>query len=53
MEMTVDQFIAKEIAVWGEDYIFSLIDSGYTPVLTDDGNYKWLAPIPREVAVNG
>lgn len=41
--MTQDQFIKSEIAVWGEDYIFDLIERGYSPMLTDNGWY-WLLP---------
>ena len=52
--MTQTEFINREIAVWGEDEIFSLIDRGYTPVeLTDTmtGSVKWvwlLTCAPRE-----
>jgi hypothetical protein len=30
--MTKQEFINSEIAKWGEDYIFDLIDNGYEPV---------------------
>jgi len=41
--MTLDQFINREVATWGEDYIFSLLDRGYEAVeLTDNaGQTKW------------
>jgi hypothetical protein len=39
--MTETDFVKSEIAVWGEDYIFSLIERGYSPVLTDNG-WFWL-----------
>ena len=46
--MTMQDFIEKEISVWGEDYVFDLMDRGYTPVLTDRGWY-WLvtADVPN------
>lgn len=36
----LEEFINSEIVVWGEDYIFNLIESGYTPKLTDRG-WRW------------
>lgn len=40
--MTRDQFIQREIATWGEDYIFDLIDRGYEVVqLTNGTQVKW------------
>ena len=41
--MTREQFMAKEIAAWGEDHIFDLLDRGYAVIeLTDNrGNVKW------------
>lgn len=41
--ITKDEFIAKEVATWGEDYIFDLIDRGYEAVeLVDEmGGTKW------------
>lgn len=31
--MTREQFINREVSVWGEDYIFDLLDRGFEPVL--------------------
>jgi hypothetical protein len=40
--MTREEFIAKEIATWGEDHIFDLIDRGYVVVeLTNGSQTKW------------
>ena len=41
--MTEDQFIVKEIATWGEDYIFALIDRGYEArcLISRSGEMKW------------
>lgn len=46
--MTQDQFIKSEIAVWGEDYIFDLIERGYSPMLTDNGWY-WLLAVTQSL----
>lgn len=40
--MTREQFVSKEIAAWGEDYVFDLFDKGYVAVeLTDGTHTKW------------
>jgi hypothetical protein len=41
--MTHDEFINKEVATWGEDYIFALLDSGFEPVelVSETGEVKW------------
>ena len=39
--MNEAEFVNAEIAVWGEDYVYDLIDRGYAPVLTTIG-WKWL-----------
>jgi len=39
--MTENEFIKRECSIWGEDYIFDLIERGYVPVLTDHG-WKWM-----------
>lgn len=41
---TETDFVKHETRVWGEEYVDSLLDSGYTTVLTSAG-WKWLAPI--------
>jgi hypothetical protein len=46
MELTETQFINSEIAVWGEEYIFDLLERGYEPIaLTDESTgkrvWKW------------
>jgi len=52
--MTEDQFIQHEIATWGEDYIYDLLDRGYTPVrvFNQEGAIKWtwILPIKPKVA---
>lgn len=40
--MTIDEFIKREIAVWGEDHVESLIDKNFVPVLLSDGRWNWL-----------
>jgi hypothetical protein len=49
MELTETQFINSEIAVWGESYIFDLIDRGYEPIALTDENtgkqvWRWVTP---------
>lgn len=40
--MTKDEFISREVSVWGEDYIFDLIDCGYKPAqLEMFGKLQW------------
>ena len=40
--MTREQFIAKEVATWGEDYIFDLLDRGYEVIELRMGTHvKW------------
>jgi len=40
--MTASEFIQREIAIWGEDYVDNLLDRGYLPIeLTVDGKLKW------------
>lgn len=43
MTAATQQFLDHEISVWGEDYIFDLIDRGYRAVETTAG-CRWLAP---------
>lgn len=40
MTKTEDEFIKAEMTLWGEDYIFDLIERGYTPKLTNLG-WRW------------
>lgn len=42
--MTKEEFINREVYVWGEDYIFDLIDKGYN-VIEVNGVFKWVAPV--------
>lgn len=44
--ITLDEFVKRECALWTEEYIFDLIERGYTPILTDHG-YKWLYQKPQ------
>lgn len=37
----LDKFIKNEMELWGEDYIESLLNQGYTPILTNRG-FKWI-----------
>lgn len=40
--MTHEQFISKEIATWGEDHVFELLDAGYMAIeLTNGTHTKW------------
>jgi len=52
MTNTFDAFVKKEISIWGEDYIFDLIEKGYKPVLLvvgdgATGQTKWSWKMPR------
>lgn len=42
---TREDFIKHEISIWGEDYIFDLLERGYVVRLTSDG-YKWFYTEP-------
>jgi hypothetical protein len=44
--MTEQEFINQESAVWGEQYIFDLIERGYSVRLTDHG---WVWCLPQRV----
>lgn len=40
--MSASEFIKKEISIWGEDYIYDLIDRGFEPILITNGvTVKW------------
>jgi hypothetical protein len=58
--VTMQEFIDKEIAVWGEDYVFDLFDKGYEPIalMREMGGIRWswkLEPLtqPRKYAMVG
>lgn len=40
--MNKEEFIKKEIMIWGEDYIFDLMDRGYSPIILPNGKWSWL-----------
>lgn len=41
--VTITEFVDKEIALWGFDYIESLFNRGYEPILTNHG-WRWIMP---------
>jgi hypothetical protein len=41
-DITADEFIRRYIAVWGEDEVDYLIESGYIPVQLSNGKWTWL-----------
>lgn len=48
-QISETEFLNREIAVWGEDYVFDLIDRGYELIpLTDSktGSVKWAWIMP-------
>lgn len=47
--MTETEFLRREIATWGEDYVDSLFDRGYTPTLFADGKWRWLLELDKVV----
>jgi hypothetical protein len=48
--MTKEDFIRREMNIWGEDYIFSLIDRGYDPVqLVIEGKLRWWWVLPTHI----
>jgi len=56
--MTLDEFIASEIATWGQDYIFDLVDRGYEAKRLIDSHgevrFTWVltqAPIYASISV--
>jgi len=55
--MTKQQFITKEIATWGQDYIFDLIDRGYDAVELHDTQgrmkWSWVLTQPQKYATMG
>jgi uncharacterized protein (UPF0128 family) len=44
--MTEREFLDREIAIWGYDYIFDLIDRGYRVVPVGSG-YRWVADLTK------
>lgn len=46
--ITANEYVKREIAIFGEDEIYDLIDKGYVPVMSDRG-WKWL---PSETSVD-
>lgn len=45
--MTREDFINREVSIWGEDYIFDLIDRGYEPIeLVGNDGSKWSWKLP-------
>lgn len=40
-----EKFIAKEVAVWGEEYIFSLYDQGYAPTFVPGLGWRFMPVI--------
>jgi hypothetical protein len=58
--MTREEFINREVATWGEDYIFDLIDRGYEVIQLRNGTQvKWtwvlrgLTNTPPRATVSG
>ena len=53
--MTKDQFINHEISTWGEEYIFTLLDRGFTPVqvFNGEGHVKWTWKLPILSSITG
>lgn len=37
-----NEFIKREIHVWGEDYVDDLFDKGYVPVKLSNSKWSWL-----------
>lgn len=50
--LTEDEFLKKEIVLWGENYIFDLVDRGYTLKLTTAG-WRWILPASVPVVTAG
>jgi len=45
--MTREQFISREIATWGEDYVFDLFERGYVAIQLSNGSrvrWTWMVP---------
>jgi hypothetical protein len=42
-----NEFILREIRIWGEDEIDYLIESGYVPVKLSNGKWSWLFDADR------
>jgi hypothetical protein len=50
--MTKEQFVRKQIDVWGFDYIEELFDKGYEPKLLGNGDgvkWVWMLPVKQRV----
>jgi hypothetical protein len=47
-----DEFITSEVSVWGMDYIFELLDGGYTPIelIDENGHQRWTWMKPATVS---
>lgn len=49
MDTAIHRFVDSEIALWGFDYVESLLDRGYEPTLiTDEKGTKWVWVKARE-----
>jgi hypothetical protein len=52
--VTKEDYIRREMDIWGEDYIFDLIDRGYEAVeLAINGKLRWWWVLPRQAASGG
>lgn len=57
--MTISQqdYIQREIAVWGEAEVFAMLDAGYEPIElvmpTGQTRWSWVLTAPRECAIVG
>lgn len=49
--MTREEFLAHEIYRWGEEYIFDLLERGYSLKLTNAG-WRWFYTEPAQVALD-
>lgn len=41
MTETKTDFFHREVHVWGEEYVYDLVERGYTPILTTEG-WRWM-----------
>jgi hypothetical protein len=48
--ITADEYVKRMIAIWGEDHVDELLDSGYVPTLLSNGEWVFKLETPEVTA---
>jgi hypothetical protein len=46
-----NEFILREIRVWGDEYVDDLFDKGFIPVKLSNGKWAWLLDTAKSVVL--